>query len=344
MKVKSVIAPAFHELLDDLLDNTYTHFWLKGGRGSTKSSFAAICTVLLIMLEKDANAVVVRKVGNTLKDSVYENISWAIEQLGVSHLFKAMKSPLEHIYIPTGQRIVYRGADDPHKLKSIKFAKGYARICWFEETDQFKGIEEIRNIRQSLIRGGTHYTFLYTFNPPITADNWCNKECMLTDRKDTVIHHSTYLDVPKRWLGEQFFYEAEDLQIINERAYRHEYLGEACGTGGAVFENVSLEAITDEKIKSFERIYAGVDFGWFPDPWAFVLCNYNPATRTIYIFDEAHAIKTGDDDTAKMIIKKLNYQRSPVRCDIQHTSISRYRELGITHALLRNTQEALANL
>ena len=328
IKIKDHITPVFHELLDDILDGNHTHYWLKGGRGSTKSSFAAICVVLLILLDKNANAVVVRKVGNTLRDSVVENVSWAIEELGVSHLFKQLKSPLEHIYIPTGQRIVYRGTDDPSKLKSVKFSKGYPRVVWFEEVDQFKGMEEIRSIRQSLVRGGDTFTLLYSFNPPITVGNWANKACM-SSREDTKVHSSTYLDVPKSWLGEQFYYEAEDLKHLSERAYRHEYLGEACGTGGAVFENLKLESVTDEQIKSFDRVYCGVDFGWYPDPWAFVACYYHPAKRIIYVFDEARAIKTGDDETAQIILSKLGGYRHTVRCDVQHTSVNKYRQLGI---------------
>ena len=103
----------------------------------------------------DVNALVLRKVGNTLKDSVYNQVLWAIDQLGLNAYFKATKNPLEIIYKHTGQKIYFRGADDPLKIKSIKPDKGYIGITWFEELDQFSGEEEIRNILQSTNRGGS---------------------------------------------------------------------------------------------------------------------------------------------------------------------------------------------
>ena len=148
-----------------------------------------------MMKDPMANAVVIRKVGLYLKDSVYEQLLWAIERLGVSHLWQCRQSPLELVYTPTGQRILFRGADKPKKLKSTKVRKGYIRYVWYEEADEFGGMEEIRAINQSLLRGGATYTVFYTFNPPKSQRNWINSE-VLVPRSDKIVHHSDYRSVP----------------------------------------------------------------------------------------------------------------------------------------------------
>ena len=110
-----------------------------------------------MMKDPEANAVVIRKVGLYLKDSVYEQLLWAIDRLGVSHLWQAKLSPLELVYTPTGQRIIFRGADKPKKLKSTKVHRGYIKYIWYEEADEFAGEEEIRTINLSLLRGGSGF-------------------------------------------------------------------------------------------------------------------------------------------------------------------------------------------
>ena len=115
------------------------HYWFSGGRNSTKSSFISIAIVLLILLDRDSNAIIFRKVKDTLKTSVYEQILWACNILGVSSYFRTTLSPLEITYLPTGQRILFRGMDDPAKTKSIKLHKGAFKVIWFEEADEFSG-------------------------------------------------------------------------------------------------------------------------------------------------------------------------------------------------------------
>ncbi len=107
--------------------------------------------------KEQSNAVVMRKVGDTLANSVYTQIMWGIEQLGVTEYWKARISPLSLTYIPTGQMILFRSCsnkDDYRKLKSTKFLSGYCRYVWLEELDEYNGMEEIRSILQSLLRGG----------------------------------------------------------------------------------------------------------------------------------------------------------------------------------------------
>ena len=280
-----LIAPSFYGVHHDIKMGKHTHYWFKGGRGSTKSTFISIEIILGIKKDAAANALVLRKVGVNLKDSVYEQLLWAIEALGISDEWKAKLSPLELIYIPTGQKILFRGADEPKKIKSTKFRRGYCKYIWYEELDEFAGMQEVRTINQSLMRGGSEFFVFYSYNPPRSQSNWVNQEILhvMPTRK---IHQSDYRSVPAEWLGEAFLQEAEYLKQVNEKASRHEYLGEVVGTGGMVFDNVELRAITDEEKDAFDRIYNGLDWGYYPDPWAFNQMHYDAARRVLYIFGE----------------------------------------------------------
>lgn len=168
MKISEIIAPSFYELHKDIKINGHTHYWLKGGRGSTKSSFISIEIILGMMKDSNANAVVLRKVGDTIADSVYAQLLWAIEILGVSQYWTAKVSPLRLKYNPTGQEILFRSSnnkEDYKKIKSTKLAKGYCKYLWYEELDEFYGMEEIRSINQSLLRGRRYILCLLFIQP-----------------------------------------------------------------------------------------------------------------------------------------------------------------------------------
>ena len=255
------------------------------------------------MEDPNIHAVVIRKVGNTIKNSVLPQIVWGLEQLGVLEKFRVKLSPPEITYKKTGQKILFFGLDDPAKVKSIKLPFGYVGIVWFEELDQFSGMEEIRNVLQSLLRGGPSYQVFGTYNPPKSRNNWVNEE-ILVDDPDRLVHHSTYLTVPKDWLGPQFLAEAEKLKSKNEMSYRHEYLGEVTGTGGAVFENVEDLAMSSEQLQQFDHRYFGLDFGFAVDPLAFVAMHYDAKHEDLYIFDEIYQQKLTNRAAADMINKK----------------------------------------
>ena len=300
MNLYDLIGPAFDELADDIQRHGHTHYDLSGGRGSLKSSFVSLIIPPLLIGNPGTHALVLRKVGNTIRDSVYSQYMWAIGELGMAHLWKAQKTPMELIYKPTGQKIMFRGADDPMKIKSIKVPFGYIAITHFEEKDQFAGRSEIRNILQSTMRGGSVFWNFESYNPPISRDNWANRDT-LEARDDRLCHKSTYLQAPPAWLGEQFLQEAEYLRETNERAYLHEYMGEPVGTGSEVFENLDAREITDEEIRRFDRIQYGLDWGYYPDPWAFNGMYYDSARQTLYIFDELTRWKMGNEETAELL-------------------------------------------
>lgn len=328
MKLSSVIAPSFHDIHKDIKEMQHTHYWMNGGRGSTKSSFAGEEVVLGIMDDKEANAVILRKVKDTLKDSVFEQISWAIDILGVEEYWHKSNSPLCYTYIPTGQKILFRGADKPKKIKSIKFSKGYCKYIWYEEVDEFYGIEEIRMINQSLMRGGEKFIVFYTYNPPKSANNWVNAEVKLT-RTDRYVHHSTYLTVPRAWLGEQFFVEAEYLKETKPESYKHEYLGEVTGTGGEVFSNVQIRPITNEEIAEFYNLRRGMDFGYAVDPFAYVAMHYDRKRKRLYIFHEAYKVNLSNR-AAYELVKAENVKNEQIIADsAEPKSINELRQYGL---------------
>lgn len=335
MNPYNLIAKPFYDLLDDVLDERHTHYWLKGGRGSTKSSFIGITIPLKIMIDFQngifSNAVVLRKVGDTLADSVYAQIIWGIEQLGVSEYWEVKVSPLQLKYKPSGQVIKFRSSnnkDDYRKLKSTKFQKGFCKYVWFEELDEFFGMEEVRNILQSLLRGGSGYQVFYSYNPPKMLSNWVNAE-VLNERKDRIIHSSTYLDVPIEWLGEQFIIEAEHLKKTNELAYRNEYLGEATGTGGAVFTNLKIREITDKEIKQFDNILDGNDFGYAVDPNCYLQMHYDKTRKRLFIFNEIYKVGMSNKQLA-LEIKKIKIGHSYITCDsAEPKSIAELKTYGL---------------
>lgn len=328
VRLSTVIGPAFYALARDAFQHGHTHYDLSGGRGSLKSSGVSLIVPLLVVANPDAHALVLRKVAKTIRDSVYAQYIWAIDRLGMSAYWEAKVSPMELIYRPTGQKIMFRGADDPMKIKSIKVPFGYIAITHFEEKDQFAGRAEIRTILQSTMRGGSVFWNFESYNPPISRDNWANKDSM-EERPDRLTHKSTYLEAPKEWLGEQFLAEAEHLRVTDERAYQHEYLGVPVGTGGNVFDNLELREITDEEVKIFDRIYQGADWGWFPDPFAFIRLHYDPTRETIYLIDEIYQNKLTNEASGKIILERKYTDAYVTEDSAEPKSIADHRAMGI---------------
>ena len=327
VRLSNVVAPHFYALHRDIKRHGHTYYWLEGGRGSTKSSEISLEIPQLLIKNPDCHAVVLRKVGNTIKNSVYPQMQWGIDALGLTSKFRFKTSPHEITYKKTGQKILFFGVDDPQKIKSIKLPFGYIGIAWFEELDQFSGMEEIRNLNQSLLRGGPRFWEFCSFNPPKSQNNWVNEE-KLADDPDRLVHHSTYLGVPREWLGERFFEDAEKLKRKNEMAYRHEYMGEVTGTGGAVFDNVEDTTMPDEQVAAFDRLYFGLDFGFAVDPLAFICMHYDKRRRELYIYDELYGQKM-TNRTAARSIKPLLHGHPITADSAEPKSIAEMRDFGL---------------
>lgn len=323
-----IIAPPFYDLHWDIVDGKHTYYDLYGGRGSTKSSVISIEIVLGMMDDPAANAVIFRKYAVTIGESVFEQMQWAIDALGVSDLWQSRTSPYRFVYKPTGQRIVFRGLDKAKKTKSLKASKGYYKYLWFEELDEFAGQEEIRIVQQSVLRGGSKFVVFKSFNPPVSKSNWANMY-VNEPREDSYRHKSDYRSVPVDWLGQQFIDDAEHLRKTNEKAYRHEYLGEAVGLGTTIFEFLDVRKISDDEISRMDRIYQGQDWGWYPDPKAFIRVAYNRNQETVFVIDEMGGCKIRTANMAELI-KTKGYDDYEIRCGVDEPEhIKDFRDAGL---------------
>jgi len=329
VRVKDIIAPSFYDLHKAVKQEKHTHFWLKGGRGSTKSSFIAIEVILGLMIHPEAHAMALRQYGVNLRDSVYEQLIWAIGKLGVEDYWRRKLTPLTLEYKPTGQKILFRGADDADKIKSVKAPEGgYFRYVWYEELDGFDGSDAIRKINQTLLRGGQAFTVFYSYNPPISVNSWVNQEA-LVPHPGRLTHHSTYLDVPEDWLGPQFILEADHVKAVRPDRYEHEYLGVPTGAGGEVFRNVTVRKITAEERAAFDAHRSGLDFGYASDPLAWVDLHYDKTRRRLFLLDEIYRVGLKLRDAAKMVKDRGKAKQISV-CDSEDPrAIDELKELGL---------------
>ncbi|WP_147613023.1 PBSX family phage terminase large subunit [Treponema pectinovorum] len=311
IKSNTLFAKKYNKIFRWVMNHEYTEYTLTGGRGSCKSSFISLCIVTLIVMFPEFNALIIRKHANTLRTSVYEQIVWAIEKLGLKR-FKIPESTTSALPIVykrkngAKQYIIFRGCDNTEKIKSIKIAKGYFGLIWFEEKTEFTP-REIQNVKVSAMRGGSKFYVFESYNPSSATRHWCNTDAR-THKKDRIVFHTTYLDIFREWLGEAILNEIEYTKENDERAYRNIFLGEATGTGRNVFENLEMRPITEEEKSTFDFIYSGVDFGYYPDPFAFVSMSYNAKERVLYIFDELFLLKHGNFEAFEKLKSHLKEQ------------------------------------
>lgn len=287
IRISEIISPQFYGVHNAIKKADYDAFWLKGGRGSTKSAFVAIQIIKGIMQDPDANCLAARKVGATVRKSLMETLLWAIDVLEVSRYFRRTYSPAEITYIPTGQQIVLVGLDDPQKLKSIKTRRGYFKYLWFEEAAEFSGTSELRSVEQSVLRGGASFVEFVTFNPPKDPEHWINKE-VKAEVKGRLVHHSTYLEVQKEWLGDKFIREAETLKERDFLAYDNEYMGNPVGRLDQVVFHGKWEVANEIDETGIESFYYGADWGFSVDPTTLVRCFIKD--DNLYITHEAHGV------------------------------------------------------
>lgn len=347
--IKNCIIPMYDDVLEDIFKHRHVHYVFAGGRGSTKSSFVGgIAIPLLIMSYPNIHAICFRKIGNTIQNSIYSQVTWGIYQLGVESLFhipKTYSNPI--IYKPTGQCIFFMGLDDANKVKSIKPKFGYIGITWFEELDQFAGENELRKVTQSTMRGGETFWDFRSFNPPISRNNWANEYAETAeDRDNTLVIRNTFMDVPEEWLGQEFISEALELKEINERAYIHEYLGVPIGTGGDVFPNVEdldMEQLVPIKnqygdtinevpmYQTFDHIYNGIDWGFARDPFRFVKMHFDKKHLDLYIYDEYTTVKTRNEDVFHTLydeLHKVDRSELVIADSAEEKSVADFRAYG----------------
>lgn len=316
INMSQLIPSHFHDLWRATKDNSILNVVAKGGRGSGKSSDTAIIISQLIM-RYPVNALILRKIDNTLASSVFEQIKWAINEMQVSHLFQVKVSPMEIIYKPRGNKMIFRGAQNPERIKSLKDARFPFTIAWIEELAEFKTEDEVTTITNSLLRGelddGLFYKFYYTYNPPKRKQSWVNKKYETSFQPDnTFVHHSTYMNNP--YIAKEFIKEAEGARERNEMRYRWEYLGEAIGSGVVPFNNLQIESIPQDLYDTFDNIRNAVDFGYATDPLAFVRWHYDKKKRILYAMDEYYGVQISNREFANWLHKK-GYQSDDIYAD-----------------------------
>lgn len=335
IRLSELLPPAFHSTWRAAISPDILNVVEKGGRGSGKSSDIAIILTQL-MMRYPLNAVGIRKIDNTIELSIFEQMKWAIELSGVSHLFKINKSPMRITYIPRGNYMVFRGAQEPERIKSLKASNFPFAFVWIEELAEFKTEDEITTITNSILRGelpdGLFYKFFFSYNPPKRKQSWVNKKYESAFvPSNTFVHHSTYLDNPH--ISKQFIEEAEAMKARNPMRYRWEYGGEAIGSGVVPFSNLTFRTITDEEVARFDNIRQGVDFGYATDPLAFVRWHYDKTRRKLYLIDELYGVKLSNRQLAEWIMSKGYHTKEIIADSAEPKSIAELRSLGLARII-----------
>lgn len=332
------IADPFVPLHREVAAGAGCDFWIKGGRASAKSSYVSLELVGLLMRDPSLSALVMVKRQSDIKDSVWEQVLWAMRRLGVADEWSGTTRPHKLARASTGQAILFRGCDRAAKSKGLK-APGdtYFGVQWFEEVDQFSGMAEVRTVYQSATRGapeGSPFYRFHTYNPPRARDSWANAEAERRLGAGMRVVTSNYTDLPPGWLPEQTLADAMALKAADERAYRHEWLGEPVGFGAEVFANAEVRPLTEgerEWLEGSDPRYYGVDWGFSADPWCWVECAYDRKARTLYVLRELHGTGLSNQRTAEMVAEAMKGRPyAAVACDsAEPKSIADYRSAGI---------------
>ena len=331
LKISDLLTSKFYPLYSAWKSNKYTRLVCKGGRGSAKSTNIALILVVDLM-QYPVNTICFRKVGETLRKSVYEQIKWAIKFLGVEEYFEYKLSPLEIIYKERGNKFIFMGVDDPQKSKSIKEAQFPVARYWFEELAEFKNEDEVETVLNSIFRGklekGLIYKGFFSYNPPKMKHNWVNKKYNYSFIENNVyVHHSTYLENPH--ISEEFIKEAEAVKAKDETKYKLVYMGEPIGNGLVPFPNLEIREIEASEIAGLEKFRNGVDWGYGVDPLAFVRWGYDKKKGIIYALDEYYGVGLKNRNLANYILSK-GYDEL-VMCDsAEPKSIDELKEYDIS--------------
>lgn len=331
VSITQLISPAFlfvWRVFYSAAYNGITYIVLKGGRASGKSYTAPMMIIHEIM-DKPISALCLRQKQVASRQSTFESIKQAIIDLGVEHNFKFTPSKLEITYLPRGNKIYFKGASEPDRIKSFQDSKFPVAILWIEELGEFKSKKVVQTIVDTILRkkldiigeltnrNKTNYLVIYTYNPPKRRTHWVNEEfdgSEIKKRHDVFVHHSTYLDNP--YISKEFIRNAEYEKQRNFKTYQHNFLGIPVGDGDVPFENarISKGSITDEMVNNFTNIRNGLDFGYNPDPTAFIRVHYDKAARAIWVLDEVYETKKLPDEFAQLL-KRRGYQHDMIPAD-----------------------------
>ena len=329
--------------LSTVVGGGYNKFWhfkgryrvCKGSRASKKSTTTALNIIKRMMEYPDANTLVVRKVFRTLKDSCFTQLKWAIHRLGVDAHWEVKESPLEMTYRPTGQKIYFRGLDDPLKVTSITVEHGYLCWCWIEEAYEISNEKDFDMLDES-IRGaippetGLFKQITLTFNP-WNEHHWL--KARFFDRPDPQVLALTTNYLCNEWLDAADLLVFETMKKNNPRRYRVAGLGDWGIVDGLIFENWEERAFSVEEIRKVPGIKSafGLDFGYTNDPAALFCGLVDKATKTIWVFDEIYKTGMSNENIADAV-KRAGYAKERIRADCaEPKSIDRLYTLGLIH-------------
>lgn len=334
--------------LPDIIGKGYKSFWnfrgryrvVKGSRASKKSKTTALWYIYHLMKYPEANLLVVRKTFRTLKDSCFTDLKWAVHRWGVDHLWNFTLSPLEATYIPTGQKIYFRGLDDPLKVTSIAVDKGCLCWMWIEEAYEIMSESDFDMLDES-IRGSTpegiFKQITITLNP-WNEHHWIKKRFFDSCDPDTLALTTNYLC--NEWLDKSDLAVFERMKVNNPRRYQVAGLGNWGIVEGLIYENWKEEAYTlitrkeaqegrKGVIRDNLKTVCGLDFGYTNDPTAFVIALLDRDNSRLYIYDEFYEKGLSNKAIAERI-KELGYRKERITADsAEPKSIDELKTYGL---------------
>lgn len=325
--------------LPELVGKGYKDFWnfkgryrvCKGSRGSKKSKTTALFFIYSMMKYPGANLLVVRKVYRTLKDSCFTDLKWAINTLGVQDYWSVKESPLEIIYIPTGQKILFRGLDDPLKVTSITVETGNLCWAWIEEAYEINKEQDFNMLDESIrgkIEEPLYKQITLTFNP-WNEKHWLKKRFFDVEDENIMAKTTNYMC--NEWLDDSDKKLFEDMKKNNPRRYQVAGLGNWGIVEGLVYENWEEKEFDVNEISKRKGVKSafGLDFGYTNDPSAFFCGLIDVANKEIYVFDEIYKNAMKNRQIAEEIIRK-GYGKEKIVADSQEPkSIDELYDLGL---------------
>ncbi len=310
--------------ISEVIGGGYSDFWnctsryrvLKGGKASKKSSTTALNFIFRLMKYQGSNLLVVRRVMNTHRDSTFAQLSWAQTRLGVSHLWSNTVSPMEMCFLPTGQKILFRGFDDVLKLASATVPSGVLNFVWIEEAFEIEREADFDKLDLSMPRGkmpeGLFKQTTLTFNP-WSASHWLKSRFFDKSSPDVSTFSTNYMT--------NEFLDSTDLAVFERMAKNNRRKYEVAGLGnwgiseGLVFENFETAVLDIPKDELYAwKDFFGLDYGYSNDPTAFIAFKVNPIRREIYVYDEFYKRRMLNRDIADEIIRK-GYAKERIRAD-----------------------------
>ena len=307
----------------------------KGSRASKKSKTTALWYIVNMMKYPDANLLVVRKVFRTLKDSCFTELKWAINRLGVSEHWEIKESPLELTYRPTGQKIYFRGLDDPLKVTSITVEHGYLCWMWIEEAYEVSNENDFNMLDESIRGAIPTETELFkqitlTFNP-WNEHHWLKARFFDNPDDETLALTTNYLC--NEWLDDADRKVFDTMKRDNPRRYRVAGLGDWGIVEGLVFENWEEKAFSVQEIAALPGVRSafGLDFGYTNDPAALFCGLIDQGSKTIWVFDEIYRRGMSNEAIAEEVTR-AGYAKEKIRADCaEPKSIDRLYTLGLSH-------------